>query len=91
MSDAAAELHALEQRILAGTPHPSHVFCRGPLVECVHCELFAGDPKLVLACTKVNSGKFEACCECGEPYPRADLIAGEVFCPKCRGAAGASA
>ena len=29
-------------------------------------------------------GKMESCCECGEDYPRADLLCGEVFCPRCR-------
>lgn len=31
------------------------------------------------------TGKVKPCCECGEDYPRADLvIRSEVFCPKCR-------
>lgn len=30
-------------------------------------------------------GQTEPCCECGEPYPRADLIIdGEIYCSKCR-------
>lgn len=34
---------------------------------------------------EVLDGKFEPCCECGEDYPRADLILdSEIFCPKCR-------
>jgi hypothetical protein len=31
-------------------------------------------------------GQTEPCCECGEEYPRADLvIGGEIYCAKCRG------
>lgn len=27
----------------------------------------------------------EPCCECGDPYPRADLVVrGEIYCAKCR-------
>lgn len=30
-------------------------------------------------------GQFESCCECGEQYPRADLLRdGEIFCANCR-------
>lgn len=31
------------------------------------------------------TGRVEPCCECGEEYPRADLVVrGEIYCPKCR-------
>jgi hypothetical protein len=31
-------------------------------------------------------GLMEPCCECGDPYPRADLhFHGEIYCQKCRG------
>jgi hypothetical protein len=31
-------------------------------------------------------GKTEPCCNCGEPYPAADLHFGdEIYCPGCRG------
>lgn len=31
------------------------------------------------------TGKVEPCCECGEDYPRANLILrGEIFCPACQ-------
>lgn len=30
-------------------------------------------------------GQTEPCCECGEPYPRADLwLDDHIYCPKCR-------
>jgi hypothetical protein len=31
-----------------------------------------------------NVGGTEPCCECGDDYPRADLMAGEIYCPACR-------
>ncbi len=35
-------------------------------------------------------GKTEPCCECGEDYPRADLVGGgHIYCPKCRVAGAA--
>ena len=27
---------------------------------------------------------MEPCCECGESYPRADLLAGHIYCSTCR-------
>ena len=31
------------------------------------------------------NGQFEPCCECGNDYPRGDLmIGGEIYCPVCR-------
>lgn len=36
-------------------------------------------------CEIVNAtGETEPCCECGNDYPRADLIRGEIFCKPCR-------
>lgn len=32
--------------------------------------------------------EFEACCNCGEEYPRADLMAGHVYCSVCRTTVG---
>ena len=29
-------------------------------------------------------GKTESCCECGEDYPQADLVDGEIYCLDCR-------
>jgi len=29
-------------------------------------------------------GKTEPCCECGNEYPRADLLAGHIYCKRCR-------
>lgn len=36
--------------------------------------------------TKENlTGKMEPCCECGEDYPRADLVLRrEIYCARCR-------
>jgi len=30
---------------------------------------------------------MEFCCECGDEYPRSELLAGEIYCAKCRKAA----
>jgi ribosomal protein S27E len=62
---------------------PAHVWCAGPLTQCALCGEFEGlfdgfcDPSKI-------ADKVEACCECGEDYPRSDLIAGHVFCAECR-------
>ncbi len=43
-------------------------------------------PDAAAACEIVNDfGKMEPCCECGNEYPRADLLRdGEIYCPPCR-------
>lgn len=78
------ELDDLRVRIRTRAPHPSHVFCRGPLVWCVHCEIGTDNQLAVLACANTNAGKAAACCECGSDYPRSELIDGHVLCAKCR-------
>lgn len=35
---------------------------------------------------KVIARAMESCCECGEDYPREELLAGEIYCKKCRDA-----
>lgn len=48
-------------------------------------EVVGNAMKARTACDVVNAwGKTEHCCECGEEYPRADLMRGHVFCPNCR-------
>src|SRR5262245_40196654 len=53
----------------------------------VRVELVAEDPgKEFDPCTgQPLDGKVEPCCECGNDYPRADLVVrGDIYCPKCR-------
>lgn len=33
---------------------------------------------------KARQPRSEPCCECGADYPHADLIAGHIYCSKCR-------
>ncbi len=56
------------------------------LQECMRCgDAYKGQPSEQQPCNPWKlENKFEPCCECGEDYPRRDLIAGEVFCAKCR-------
>jgi hypothetical protein len=74
------------RRLYAGQPHPGHVFAAGIIAGCIRCgDAYRGQPSAVLPCDPSKlAGKTEFCCECGQDYPRADLIAGEVFCPNCR-------
>jgi hypothetical protein len=65
-------------------PSPAHIWCSGPLVQCVSCGGFKG-PDGHLPCDPSKlAGKVECCCECGNDYPKSDSIAGHIFCPKCR-------
>lgn len=42
-------------------------------------------PEWVEKASKRYEGQTEPCCECGEDYPKADLIfRSEIYCPKCR-------
>jgi hypothetical protein len=56
------------------------------LIELEQARLDDGKPKSVPAVPHASSTvpQTEPCCECGEDYPRSDLLAGEVFCQKCR-------
>lgn len=66
-------------------PHPSHQWTKGFDSQCFMCEAYEVPPSSFLACDpSKTAGKVEACCECGEDYPRRDLLRGEVFCGKCR-------
>jgi regulator of replication initiation timing len=75
----------LEEAVLTNTPHPSHVWNGTILNCCIRCEAYHGQPSALLPCDPSKlAGKTEWCCECGEDYPRSDLIAGHIYCAKCR-------
>jgi hypothetical protein len=85
VADVSRAMKALEERVLTGAPHPSHVWSGTAMNACIRCEAFQGTLKSILACDpSPTPGKFESCCECGNDYPRSDLIAGHIFCPTCR-------
>lgn len=70
---------------LGNHPYQSHVWCGGPLNACIYCEVFFGMPESAKACDRSkNSGEMESCCECGDEYPRHELMNGDVFCAACR-------
>lgn len=63
----------------------SHVWCDGPLVQCIKCGEWKSEGTNLPLCDPTKLvGKTEYCCDCGEDYPRSDLIAGEIYCAKCR-------
>ncbi len=83
--DQSQAMKALEERVLANSPHPSHVWNNSVLNCCIRCEAFYGQPQALLACDPSKlDGRTEWCCECANEYPRSDLIAGEIYCPACR-------
>lgn len=52
------------------------------LIETQHVHRMS---EALIACDVVNAwGQKVPCCECGEDYPKADLMRGNVFCKKCR-------
>jgi hypothetical protein len=70
--------------------HPSHEWNRiaeylAPMSQCVGCGEFKSAWLAKFPCDPSKlAGKTAPCCECGEEYPYPELIAGEVFCEKCR-------
>lgn len=64
--------------------HESHVVALG------NVDVHVPDALWPMFCERVKTAllgnEMEPCCECGEDYPRAELLAGEVYCAKCRAA-----
>jgi hypothetical protein len=65
-----------------------HTHIKGDLYLCEGClrkALLALETDRNTRMTKLRDiSGTESCCECGEDYPRADLILhGHIFCPKC--------
>lgn len=70
---------------LAPAPHRWGPPAPGTLTQCLDCGTYEPLAADGLRCDPTRlAGKVEPCCECGADYPRADLIAGEIFCAACR-------
>ncbi len=43
-----------------------------------------GNKEFILTDYYKENPRTEPCCECGNSYPRYELLAGEIFCSECR-------
>ncbi len=53
---------------------------------CLRCgDAYKGKSSALQPCDPSKlDGKVEFCCDCTAEYPRAELIAGHVYCSRCR-------
>jgi hypothetical protein len=73
------------ERAYKGEPHPTHQWSGKVLNQCLRCGAWHGQECGRRPCDPDKiAGKVCTCCECGEDFPLADNIAGEIFCRKCR-------
>jgi hypothetical protein len=84
-----AERDELKKKVEAANTYPkihtSHEWCGGLFNQCIRCAAWCGREASYFPCDQSRlAGKTEPCCECGEDYPRSDLIAGHIFCAACR-------
>lgn len=84
------DMTAAQYRVLHDEPHPSHVWNASILDQCIRCGEYRSSRHAWFACDpKKLADKVEFCCECAGEYPAGDLIAGHIYCPKCRRPDGA--
>jgi hypothetical protein len=73
------------ERAYKGEMHRTHSWSGKVLNQCLRCGAWHGQECGRRPCDPAKLiGKVCTCCECGNDFPLADNIAGEIFCRKCR-------